>query len=117
MELKEIRIDHDLVTSHQTSLWLQLISAFWFGMATSNLWAITQSIAGPEAAATWTGLQNAFGNLAGFVGAWLTGWLVKVTGSFITAFGLAAGMAVMAAMMYFFVVGDVKPIKWTKASD
>ncbi len=104
-----------LVTSHETSLWLQVISAFWFGMATSNLWAITQSIAGPEAAATWTGLQNAFGNLAGFVGAWLTGWLVKVTGSFITAFGLAAGMAVMAAAMYFFVVGDVKPTNWKKA--
>lgn len=101
-----------MVDSPQTSLWLQVISAFCFGMATSNLWAITQTIAGPEAAATWTGLQNAFGNLAGVVAPWLTGWFVQATGSFFTAFALAAGMAVGGALCYFFIVEDVKPVQW-----
>jgi len=103
-----------IVKSPEHSLWLQVISAFCFGMATSNLWAITQSIAGPEAAATWTGLQNAFGNLAGFVGAWLTGWLVQTTGTYMTAFVVAAAMSVGAAMSYLFIVGEVKPVQWKR---
>jgi MFS family permease len=104
-----------MVASPEASLWLQVIAAFAFGMATSNLWAITQSIAGPEAAATWTGLQNAFGNLAGFVGAWLTGWLVQTTGTYYVAFIVAAAMSVGAAMSYIFIVGEVKAVEWKKA--
>ncbi len=103
-----------MVDSPQTSLWLQVIGAFCFGMATSNLWAMTQTMAGREAAATWTGVQNAFGNLAGVVAPWLTGWFVQVTGSFFTAFALAAGMAVIGGLSYLFIVGDVKPVKWSE---
>ena len=105
-----------MVGSPEHSLWLQVISAFCFGMATSNLWAITQTIAGPEAAATWTGLQNAFGNLAGFVGAWLTGWLVQTTGNYFIAFIVAAVMSIGAAMSYLFIVGEVKPVEWKASS-
>ena len=35
------------------------------GLFTSNVWAITQTLAGPLAAGRWTGFQNAIGNLGG----------------------------------------------------
>ena len=106
-----------MVDSPQTSLWLQVIGAFCFGMSTSNLWAMTQTMAGREAAASWTGLQNAFGNLSGVVAPWLTGWSVQVTGSFFAAFAVAAGMAIASALSYTFIVGDIKPVEWKKTSD
>lgn len=106
-----------MVDSPQTSLWLQVIGAFCFGMSTSNLWAMTQTMAGREAAASWTGLQNAFGNLSGVVAPWLTGWSVQVTGSFFAAFAVAAGMAVASALSYAFIVGEIKPVAWKKPSE
>jgi ACS family D-galactonate transporter-like MFS transporter len=101
-----------MVDSPNHSLWLQVIAAFCFGMATSNLWAMTQTMAGSHAAASWTGIQNAFGNLAGVVAPWLTGWFVQITGSFFTAFALAAGMAVGGALCYLLIVRDVKEVRW-----
>ena len=43
-----------------------VISNFAFGIYVSNLWALTQTLAGPLVAGRWTGIQNAFGNLAEF---------------------------------------------------
>lgn len=42
-----------------------LTTCFMFGIYASNLFALTQALAGPSAAGRWTGLQNAFGNLDG----------------------------------------------------
>jgi len=44
-------------------------------MSASNIWAITQTLAGPYAAGRWTGLQNFVGNLAGVVAPALTGFV------------------------------------------
>lgn len=63
-----------------------------FGIYASNLFSLTQTLAGPEAAGRWTGLQNACGNLAGIVSPVLTGWIVTRTGKFEIAF-VAAGTA------------------------
>lgn len=107
-----------LVDSPDASLTLQVIAAFCFGMATANLWAMTQTLAGRHAAASWTGMQNAFGNLAGVSAPWLTGWFVQTTGSFFTAFALAAAMAVGGAICYILIVGDIREVQWkSKASN
>ena len=42
-----------------------ILGLIFFGAFSSNLWAITQTLAGPRAAGRWTGFQNCIGNLAG----------------------------------------------------
>ena len=82
------------------------------GLFSSNHWAITQTLAGPAAAGKWTGLQNAFGNLAGVLAPYLTGLIIAKSGSFYLAFLIAAIMLVMGAIFYLFVVGKVAEISW-----
>jgi len=50
-----------------------LLAVISFGAAASNLWAITQTLAGPQAAGRWTGFQNFVGNLGGVVAPAITG--------------------------------------------
>ena len=60
-------------------------AAFW-GISASNTWAITQTLAGPQAAGKWTGLQNFLGNLAGWIAPVVTGFVVDKTGRFFWGF-------------------------------
>ena len=83
-----------------------------YGMCSSNLWAITQTLAGPAASGKWTGLQNGFGNLAGVVAPHLTGLIVKQTHSFVLAFAAAAAAAALGGVAFLLIVGRVEPIQW-----
>jgi MFS family permease len=76
------------------------LSCLSLGVYASNLWPLTQTLAGPMAAARWTGFQNAFGNLAGIVSPIVTGWIVSHTGRFAFAF-LAASLACVAGAACF----------------
>ncbi|MCX6629748.1 MAG: MFS transporter [Candidatus Solibacter sp.] len=76
------------------------VACLAFGIYASNLFSLTQTLAGPEAAGRWTGLQNACGNLAGIVSPMLTGWLVTRTGGFTAAF-LAASLACLLGAASF----------------
>jgi ACS family D-galactonate transporter-like MFS transporter len=76
------------------------VACLAFGIYASNLFSLTQTLAGPEAAGRWTGLQNACGNLAGIVSPMLTGWLVTRTGGFAAAF-LAASLACLLGAASF----------------
>jgi ACS family D-galactonate transporter-like MFS transporter len=82
------------------------------GLCTSNLWSITQTIAGPLAAGKWTGLQNFVGNFAGIVSPALTGFVVQRTGHFFWAFAVTAGVLLAGAISWAFVVGAVEPVQW-----
>ncbi|HXJ44867.1 MAG TPA: MFS transporter, partial [Bryobacteraceae bacterium] len=76
-----------VLTREPTAALLFLCGAcFAYGLYSSNLWAITQTLGGPLAAGRWTGLQNAFGNISGMIAPWLTGWIVQKTGGFYVAF-------------------------------
>jgi MFS transporter, ACS family, D-galactonate transporter len=81
------------------------------GLCTSNLWAITQTLAGPLAAGKWTGVQNFVGNFAGIAPA-VTGFVVGRTGHFFWAFTVAAGVLLGGAMSWAFAVGRVEPVQW-----
>jgi len=89
-----------------------VVASLCYGMHSSNLWAVTQTLAGPAASGKWTGLQNAFGNLAGVVAPYLTGWIVNETHSFVLAFVAAAVAAAGGGLSFLLVVGKVEPIKW-----
>jgi MFS transporter, ACS family, D-galactonate transporter len=82
------------------------------GMCGSNIWAITQTLAGPRMTGRWTGLQNFLGNLAGIIAPAVTGFVVDYTGHFILAFVIMAVVALLAALSYFYVIGPVKEIAW-----
>ncbi|MDP2999414.1 MAG: MFS transporter [Bryobacterales bacterium] len=101
-----------LAPNDTVSMALFTIACFAFGMATSNHWAITQTMAGPAAAGKWTGMQNAFGNLAGVTTPWITGVIVGRTQSFHWAFVLVAVMVILGACSYGLVVGRLEPIRW-----
>jgi MFS family permease len=86
---------------------------FW-GVASSNLWALTQTLAGPQATGRWTGIQNMVGNFAGGVAPAVTGLVLDRTGQFYGAFAIAAAIAFLGAMSFVFLVGPVEPVVWHK---
>ncbi|MBM3784844.1 MAG: MFS transporter [Acidobacteria bacterium] len=86
-----------------------LVLAFiGIGLFTCNAWAISQSLAGPSQAGTWTGFQNAVGNMGGVVAPMLTGWSVAATGNFFAAFAVAAAMLMLSAVFYTLLPSEAK---------
>jgi ACS family D-galactonate transporter-like MFS transporter len=85
-----------------------------YGLYSSNIWAITQTLAGPSAAGKWTGMQNCIGNISGVVAPWFTGFLVQQTGEFFLAFVAVAAALVIGACSYIFLVGKVAPVVWQR---
>jgi MFS family permease len=93
---------------------LLVVSCASLGLFTSNVWAITQTLAGPRAAGSWTGIQNAIGNLGGVVSPLLTGVVVARTGSYYLAFLMASAILVLGALSYLILVGQISPLQWTE---
>lgn len=89
-----------------------ILSVIFFAVSASNVWTITQTIAGPAAAGRWTGLQNFVGNMAGIVAPTLTGWILNRTGDFYWAFLVTAAVAVIGVTSWIFLVGRVEPMIW-----
>ncbi len=99
-----------LVPDHRMAIALLIAGFFSFGLTTSNHWAISQTLAGPMASGRWTGVQNAFGNLAGVVAPTVTGLIVQKTGSFYLAFVAVCAVLVLGAIGFVFVVGPIAPV-------
>jgi MFS transporter, ACS family, D-galactonate transporter len=91
---------------------LLLLGMIFFGAWSSNVWAITQTLAGPQAAGRWTGFQNFVGNLAGVVAPAVTGLVVDRTGHFYWAFAILAAVALLGTMFWVFLVGPVEQVVW-----
>ena len=97
-----------------TATVLLLISCFCFGIYTANVFAITQTLAGPRAAGKWTSLQNGFANLAGVAAPWLTGFIVQRTGEYFWAFAVAAAVVLTGAAIFVFAIERVEPVRWPR---
>ncbi len=85
-----------------------------FGTYTSNLWAITQTLAGPLMAGRWTSLQNGIGNVSGIVAPLVAGFAVRMSGSSKPAFVVSAAIVIAGALAWGVVVGPVKQVPWGK---
>ena len=72
---------------------------------------MTQTLAGP-AAGSWTGIQNCIGNMGGVLSPLVAGWSVEMTGSYLTAFGMAAAVMLAGIAGYLFIVGPIQEINW-----
>ncbi len=81
-------------------------ACFTLGIYASNLYALTQALAGPAASGRWTGLQNACGNLAGIVGPIVTGWLITKTGGYTVPFLAASVSCILGASSFGFLVKE-----------
>lgn len=101
-----------IIRNNNWSLVFTLAACLSFGLFSSNVWAITQTLAGERCSGKWTGIQNAFGNLAGIAAPWATGLIVDRTGSFFFAFVAVAVVAVTGAMAYLFLLGPIKEVNW-----
>ncbi len=114
--LVNIMLPAVLVKDNNTAMGILMVASLCFGFYSSNLWAITQTLAGPVAAGKWTGMQNGIGNMAGVVAPFLTGVVVDRTGQFFLAFVAASIMSIIGAACFVFIVGPVRPIQWRSKS-
>lgn len=76
----------------------------------TNLYAIAQMFAGPRAAGSWIGVQNAGGNASGIVGPIVTGLIVDRAGGYGWAFAVVAAVSASGALWWWFAIPEVKPI-------
>jgi ACS family glucarate transporter-like MFS transporter len=93
-----------------TAVWLLTVSVACESASTSILWATCTDVAPPSAAGSLAGVMNTAGALAGVLAPMLTGFLLKLTGSFQQALLIGSCMIVLAACSMWFIVGELKPI-------
>jgi len=101
-----------VVANHSVAISILMLVCLSLGMGTSNLWSVTQTLAGPATSGKWTGLQNFTGNLAGWIAPTLIGLIVQRTGNFFWVFVITSCVTLLGAAAWVFVVGPVKPVAW-----
>lgn len=82
------------------------------GVCSSNVWAITQTLAGASAAGRWTGIENFVGNLGGAVAPALTGLVLGRTGHYFWAFVITGAVSLLGALCWAFWIGRIEPVVW-----
>ncbi len=102
-----------LVANHTIAVAVLFLVCIGLGMCTSNLWAVTQTLAGPGTSGKWTGLQNFMGNLAGWIAPALIGLIVQRTGNFFWVFVITSAVTLLGAAAWVFVVGPIQPVAWS----
>jgi MFS family permease len=80
------------------------------GALSLNTYAVAQMFAGPRAAGTWVGIQNAIGNTSGIFGPIVTGIIVKELG-YTTAFAVTAAVAIPGALWWIVGVPAIREVK------
>jgi MFS family permease len=80
------------------------------GALSLNTYAVAQMFAGPRAAGTWVGIQNAIGNLSGIFGPILTGFIVQQAG-YTTACVVTAAVAAFGALWWIVGVPRIEQVQ------
>ncbi len=91
-------------------LWLA-IAGLGTGLIATNLFAIAQIFAGPRAAGSWVGIQNAFGNISGIVGPIVTGLIVDYLGGYGYAFATAAGLSLLGGVLWWTMIPTIRKVE------
>jgi len=102
-----------IVANHGLAVCILVVACIGLGMCTSNLWAVTQTLAGPATSGKWTGLQNFTGNLAGWIAPTLIGQIVQRAGSYFWVFVITSAVTLLGAAAWVFIVGPIKPVAWS----
>lgn len=80
------------------------------GALSLNTYAVAQMFAGPRAAGTWVGIQNAIGNLSGIFGPILTGVIVQRAG-YTSACIVTAAIAAAGAIWWIIGVPQIREVE------
>ena len=86
------------------------LSGVGSALGSLNLYAVAQMFAGPRAAGTWVGFQNAVGNVSGIICPIVTGIVVQHAG-YDSAFILTAAVTIVGAFWWAFVVPRIEPVQ------
>jgi MFS family permease len=81
-------------------------SMFFLSFAQSGKWTLVTAIAPQSYAASVSSIQNFGSYIGGTVSPLLTGMVVDATGSFSLALGIGAGVMIVGALLYGFIVRD-----------
>jgi len=92
-------------------------ASFAFGLTTPNIFVIGQTLAGPQAAGKWIGIQNCIGNCAGIIAPIMTGLVVDRTGQYYWAFVIAAVLATTGIFGWAIVIRNVARLDWAIANN
>jgi MFS family permease len=77
-------------------------------LATGSANSLPIDLAPRAVVATLTSIQNFFGNVGGLLAPIVTGYLVSATGSFVGSLVVAGGMALLGAVSYVFILGNLE---------
>ena len=90
-------------------IWL-VIAGIATGSLSLNIYAVAQMFAGPRAAGSWIGFQNAIGNsFSGILGPIITGMIVDAAG-YDGAFFVAAGVAIAGGIWWLAAVPRIQQV-------
>ncbi len=91
------------------AIWLAF-AGFGAGLIATNIFAVGQIFAGPRAAGSWMGVQNALGNISGIVGPIVTGLIVDYLGGYGYAFACAAGLSLLGALLWWRMIPEIRTV-------
>jgi MFS family permease len=83
-----------------------------FGFNAPTLFAIGQTLAGPQVAGKWMGIQNGVASLGSIVTPIITGLVIDITGQYYWAFIIAAAVATAGIIGWGLVIRKVEPLDW-----
>ena len=95
-----------LVQGAPLAIALVSVALFSATLASSCGWAMAAVATTPDRVATLEAIQNIGGSLGGALAPAVTGGVVQLTGSFTPALLLAAGIAMLSALIYAFAVRE-----------
>ena len=98
----------------EIGFWL-VVAGICTGALSLNIYAVAQMFAGPRAAGTWIGVQNAVGNsFSGILGPVVTGLIVDAAG-YDGAFYVAAAVAVLGGLWWVFFIPPIAQVDFDGA--
>ena len=89
-----------------------MLAGVFFGFSASNVWAITQLLAGPHAVGRWCGLQLFVANSSGVVSPAVAGYLLDRTGHFFWPCLIVSLILWAGAFVWIFAVGPIEAVEW-----
>lgn len=91
---------------------IAVLSVAFFGQGMVNLgWTLITDVAPKRLIGLTGGVFNLCANLAGIITPIVIGVIVGATGSFFFALAYIAVVAIIGALSYIFIVGEVKPVE------
>lgn len=91
---------------------IAILSVAFFAQGMAALgWTLVSDIAPKNLLGLTGGIFNFAANLAGIITPLVIGFIVAATGSFVWALAMIGAIAIVGALSYIFVVGDIKRIE------